>query len=228
LSPRSRRPDRDEQLLLRHELREERFAHAAIELRLSAPREPEALIDEREFERDERLPYWAGLWPAARVLARALAERPGAPRTALELGCGLALPSLVLAARGARVTATDYDEDALRFARANARRNGLELEARVLDWRARPAELGRFELVVAADVAYEPRLAAPLADAIEAALAPGGRALVSDPGRRPFAELRERLAARGFRARVLLDEPAPTSAPFGGDARRVRVHELRR
>jgi SAM-dependent methyltransferase len=44
---------------------------------------------------------------------------PGAGR-ALDLGCGAGLQSLLLAARGARVTASDVDERALDFARRSA------------------------------------------------------------------------------------------------------------
>jgi hypothetical protein len=33
------------------------------------PESAEDLIDERDFDLDERLPYWAELWPSARVLA---------------------------------------------------------------------------------------------------------------------------------------------------------------
>ena len=32
------------------------------------PASAEDLIDEKEFEQDERLPYWAELWPSSRVL----------------------------------------------------------------------------------------------------------------------------------------------------------------
>jgi methylase of polypeptide subunit release factors len=80
------------------------------------------------------------------------------PATCLELGCGLALPSIVLQGRGASVLATDYNEDALQFAMCNSLRNGAgELRTQCLDWRRWPAELERFELIFAADVLYEQR-----------------------------------------------------------------------
>ena len=122
------------------------------------PDAPEALIDEEAFERDEFLPYWAELWPAAQALAAALPAVDGL--NVVELGCGLGLPSLVAAALGAHVTATDWAVDAVDLLRENATRNGLELVVERRDWREPwPA---RFDLVLAADVLYERRNVEPL------------------------------------------------------------------
>jgi predicted nicotinamide N-methyase len=116
------------------------------------------LIDEQAFAQDEFLPYWAELWPAAHALAAALPDVAGA--RVVELGCGLGLPSLVAAARGARVTASDWADDAIHLLRENAARNGLELTAERRDWREPWDET--FDLVLAADVLYERRNVEPL------------------------------------------------------------------
>ncbi len=42
------------------------------ELVVRRPRDSEALIDEEAFEREERMPYWAELWPSGVALARAV------------------------------------------------------------------------------------------------------------------------------------------------------------
>ena len=129
-----------------------------IELSLLRPAAPDALLDEQAFARDEFLPYWAELWPAATALASALPNLAGL--RVIELGCGLGLPSLVAAARGADVTATDWADDAVALLRENAARNGLTLRAEVWDWRE--PRLERFDVVLAADVLYERRNVAPL------------------------------------------------------------------
>ena len=67
-------------------------------------------------------PYWAHLWSGAVVLAAAV---PRSARRVLELGCGLGLPGLTAARRGARVTFVDRVPAALAFVRASARANGL-------------------------------------------------------------------------------------------------------
>jgi predicted nicotinamide N-methyase len=129
-----------------------------VRLELLRPSSPEALIDEEAFADDEFLPYWAELWPAARALAESLPEVRGL--RVVELGCGLGLPSLVAAAKGARVTATDWSPDAIELLRENAARNGLELRAEVRDWRE-PWD-DRFDLALAADVLYERRNVEPV------------------------------------------------------------------
>jgi predicted nicotinamide N-methyase len=129
-----------------------------VELSLLRPVSPDALLDEDAFARDEFLPYWAELWPAATALAVALPDVAGL--RVVELGCGLGLPSLVAAARGADVTASDWAEDAIELLRENAARNGLALRAEVRDWREPWPE--RFDVAIAADVLYEHRNVEPL------------------------------------------------------------------
>src|ERR687897_1647997 len=54
------------------------------------------------------VPYWARPWPSGVGLAGALYDDPPAEgTTVLELGCGLALPSVIAARAGATVLATD-------------------------------------------------------------------------------------------------------------------------
>lgn len=129
-----------------------------LELSLLRPDAPEDLIDEAAFADDEFLPYWAELWPAARALAAALPALDGL--RVVELGCGLGVPSLIAAARGAAVTATDWAADAVELLAQNAARNALVLNAEVRDWRQPWA--ARFDLAIAADVLYERRNVEPL------------------------------------------------------------------
>src|SRR5207302_10031467 len=67
-------------------------------------------------------PYWAHRWSGAAVLAEAV--RRGA-RSAIEIGCGLGLPGLVAARRGARVTFVDRVVPPLGFVLASAAAHGL-------------------------------------------------------------------------------------------------------
>jgi predicted nicotinamide N-methyase len=153
-----------------------------VTLSLLRPAAPDELIDEDAFARDEFLPYWAELWPAATALAAALPRELAGVRV-VELGCGLGLPSLVAAARGAVVTATDWAEDAVALLVRNAARNGLDVRAEVRDWRDPWPE--SFDLALAADVLYEQRNVEPLVERLRE-LAP--TALVGLAGRPYEAE----------------------------------------
>ncbi len=160
-------------------------------LSVAHPRRAEDLIDEDDYARDERLPYWAELWPSARVLADELAGRDLAGRRVVELGCGVGLPSIVAALAGARALATDWYEEALAFAGANAARAGVEVATMLVDWGGPPAALtgaAPYDLVVGADLLYEERNGVALAALLPRLLPAGGEALIADP-RRPHAAL---------------------------------------
>src|SRR5437667_4558749 len=116
------------------------------EFLIDRPSESDRLLDHpavrSAFAVDEYLPYWADLWPASRMLAKAILREPWAPGLeVLEIGCGLGLPGIAALAVGLRVTFSDYDATALRFARDNARLNGFEdFRLLPLDWRHPPDE----------------------------------------------------------------------------------------
>jgi predicted nicotinamide N-methyase len=163
------------------------------------PASADDLIDEADFERDERLPYWADVWPSAVVLARRVASERGAGRRLLELGCGAGLVASAATLAGFDVTATDYYEDSLLFTRVNVVRNGgAEPALRLVDWRDLPTDLGTFDLVVASDVLYEHTYGVLVAAAMARSLRPHGLAILADPGRIAAAEFVDAARARGL------------------------------
>jgi predicted nicotinamide N-methyase len=204
---------------LEGEVVEEIVVVAGHDLVLERPVDPEALLDEEVFERDdEYLPYWAELWPSARVLARRVGALALHGARVLELGCGLGLPSLAAALAGGRVLATDWSPDAVVFAGRNARRNGLQIETAIAAW-SDPAELvdrGPWDLVLGSDVLYELRNGERLGAALPRLLAPRGRAWLADP-RRPAAVPFLEGMARTWSIRTELDPGPPP----------VELHELR-
>ncbi len=160
------------------------FEFAGHSIELYRPRSADELICDDDFNRDERLPYWAEIWPSAVALARRLENEDAGGKQLLELGCGSGLVTTVAAKLGFSVTATDYYPEALEFAEFNACHNGCSLAAtRVIDWRELPADLGAFDWVVAADVLYERAYAELIAAAFAATLKPNGRGVVTDPQR---------------------------------------------
>lgn len=189
------------------------------ELELVRPRDSEALLDEHAFQHEEFLPYWAELWPSALGLARAVCARALHGARTLELGCGLGLGSLAAALAGGRALATDWSADAVAFAAANARRNGLDVETAVADW-AHPAALverAPWDFVIASDVLYERRNGELLLDLLPRLVTPGGEVWIADPGRLPAQAFFD-AADDAFERRQFRDRELKT----------VTVHRMRR
>ena len=158
---------------------------AGRDLRVLRPRDAEALLDENAFEHEEFLPYWADLWPSAIALARAVGVRALHGARTLELGCGLALPSIAAALAGGRVLASDWSPDAIAMAARNAELNGARLETLVCSWTAPEPllERGPWSLLLASDVLYEARNGEALLPLLPRLVAPRGEIWLADPGR---------------------------------------------
>lgn len=150
-----------------------------LTLTIVRPEHSDKLLDHPEvheaFRKDEYMPYWAEIWPAARMLAKILIREPLEETVALELGCGLGVAGLVALSRGLEVVFSDYDACALKFAADNALANGYDrFRTRQLDFRDPPADL-RVPLVLGSDLIYEARKVEPLIACLKAVLLPGGR-----------------------------------------------------
>jgi predicted nicotinamide N-methyase len=176
-------------------------------LELDRPTDMDALLErpevQKRFEEDSYLPYWAEIWPAGVLLAeRVMAEPVKGDGRMLEIGCGLGLVGIAAATSGWRVTATDYDADALAFAEQNAALNGVRLEGvKILDIRE-PFEGDGYERIVGADMLYEQRLCPQVAHWLAGALAAGGQAWLSDPNRAAAEGFTQAARSAGLRATV--------------------------
>jgi predicted nicotinamide N-methyase len=97
----------------------------------------DSFIDPQDNFHD--FPLWITVWEASFVLAEYLAGLDVEPgKRFLEIGCGIGVVRIVAASFGHHVTMTEYNQDALNFARANALlNNASNLEIRELD-RNRP------------------------------------------------------------------------------------------
>ncbi len=149
---------------------------------------------------DERMPYWADLWPSALALSQYIFRNKVlvSGKTVLEVGCGLGLCGLVAASNGAQVTLSDYLPEPLQVARYLWLLNRHEEpEMLQLDWRYPPANL-QFEVLLASDVSYEMRSHEALVGAMRQLLKPGGRVLLSEPRRSTAQAFFKLLAQEGF------------------------------
>lgn len=165
------------------------------ELRLLQPRESAELPDEGAVEWAPIAEYWSVLWRSGVALAREVDSGTLSGVRVVELGCGLGLPSIAAARRGADVLATDGRPEALALLGRNADLNAVGIETAEVDWvdADRLVERGPFDLVLAADVLYE-RESVPLLLSLLPRLAP--EAWIADPGRKPAEEFLAEAARR--------------------------------
>ncbi|MBI3326679.1 MAG: methyltransferase domain-containing protein [Nitrospinae bacterium] len=153
-----------------------------------------------QFRPDERLPYWAELWPSAIALARYLWRAVDVQGLqVLELGCGIGLAGIVASRKGAAVTFTDYEADALAFTRYNVLHNGCTRALiRHLDWFT-PTLTETYQLIIASDVLYERTNFQPLLQLYHRNLAPGGHFILAEPNRPVATAFFRLLRDHGFR-----------------------------
>ncbi|GAB4272337.1 MAG: hypothetical protein Kow00111_26020 [Thermincola ferriacetica] len=138
---------------------------------------------------DDDVPFWAVLWPAAIGMARFLWQGPDLTgQKILELGAGLGLAGIVAAAKNGVVYQTDLFPEALDFCAFNAKLNKVGNIKRIqADWRS--FEITEdFDIILGSDILYEPTLHPYLKSIFYRLLKPGGRIILSDPGRKDAQE----------------------------------------
>lgn len=169
-----------------------------------------ALSDRQQYADPDGLARKAGIssalwclfgqvWPAGRVLAQAMSSFDIDGKRILEVGCGLALSSLVLKRRGADVTASDHHPLAKSFLEHNAALNNIPMPAyRDLPWDEVQPELGRFDLIIASDVLYERDHAALLSALLSRHAKPEAELVITDPGRGNSGRFTTAMLAQGY------------------------------
>ena len=140
-------------------------------------------ISNDEFNQDERLPYWAEVWPSAVAFSN---------NSILELGCGTGIVGISATKSGADVTFSDYENEALNFTRNNYFLNfGKRAKTVLLDWR-NPDHDKQYEIIIAADILYENRFLEPVYNTLNMLLTENGKVYIAEPNRtiaKPFFDL---------------------------------------
>ena len=167
-------------------------------------------------------PLFGLLWPSGLRLAARMAARPvHAHERILELGCGLALPSLISHRRGADITASDCHPLAGGFLLENLVLNQLlPMKYRHGDWAepppAEPGDVpepllvsGRFDLIIGSDLLYERDVSGALASFIGHHAMPVAEVWIVDPDRGNRSAFNRLMSAQGFdMVEERLDQPA--------------------
>ena len=182
-----------------------------------------SLLDRQQFSDPQDLalsqgissaawPLFGLLWPSGLQLAGRMAARPMVQgERILEIGCGLALASLVSHRRGSDVTASDCHPLAASFLAENLRLNGLlPMDYRHGQWSESATDLlppvaqdqqtltGRFNLLIGSDILYERDDGGLLAGFIGRHIAARAEVWIVDPNRGNRAKFSKQMAGMGF------------------------------
>jgi len=148
-------------------------------------------------------PMFGLLWPSGAHLAARMALRPVSTERILEIGCGLALASLVGHRRGADVTASDRHPLTESFLAENLRLNHLPpMKYLQGQWGAAAAGVGvvegRYDLIMGSDLLYERDANANLAGFIAQHSMPAAMIWILDPDRGNRPAFNRQMDVLGF------------------------------
>lgn len=144
-------------------------------------------------------PIFGVIWPSSLVLAHFMNDYDTGEKRILEVGCGMALSSLLLNKRNADITATDHHPDVEQFLLRNALLNeGESIAFERVDWADKEDLLGSFDLIIGSDLLYEDQHIELLANFINAHAKPSCEVILVDPARGRKNKLSKCMTALGY------------------------------
>ncbi|MGJ8686123.1 MAG: class I SAM-dependent methyltransferase [Spongiibacteraceae bacterium] len=146
-------------------------------------------------------PLFGVIWPSSLVLAHYISGYETKGKRILEVGCGMALASLILNKQNADITATDYHPAVDFFLRRNTElNNDTVIDFERTDWADDSDKLGRFDLIIGSDLLYEDEHILLLAEFIENHAEPTCEVILVDPGRGRKNKISLKMEGFGFKA----------------------------
>ncbi|MGO1500759.1 MAG: class I SAM-dependent methyltransferase [Marinobacter sp.] len=144
-------------------------------------------------------PIFGIIWPSSLVLAHHMVSYHTAGKRILEIGCGMALSSLLLNHRNDDITATDYHPEVGVFLERNTQLNhGRAIGYQRVDWADKNSGLGVFDMIIGSDVLYEDEHINLLADFIQKHASPTCEVILVDPGRGRKSKFSRRMETHGY------------------------------
>ncbi len=158
------------------------------------------------------------VWPSSLVLAHYMQDYETAGKRILEIGCGMALTSLMLNKQQADITATDYHPEVAAFLQRNTALNhDADIQYERTDWSETEDSLGNFDLIIGSDILYEDEHSQQLAAFIDNHSLPNCEVILVDPGRGRKNKLGMQMEKYGYQSEQI--KPIHThylEAPFKG------------
>ena len=139
------------------------------------------------------------IWPSARILATLMNSYNIKDKRILEVGCGIALSSLVLNHRNANITTTDFNPEVKNLLTENVRINyGKVIPFECANWANNDDTLGKFDLIIASDILYEQFHLKDLSRFLNEHTNETCEIIIVDPGRGNHAKFSKMMVSLGY------------------------------
>jgi len=174
-----------------------------ISVKLEIVNDTDAIIDYYAASHPDdvdMIPYYAELWPSALALAKHLLSKAVSfsGKSVIELGCGLGLPSFVLAKKGAGVVASDFHPHNEMFFKRNASLNNLTTITYQAFHLASPPRDSTYDMVIGSDLLYDEHNIETMVACAGCLCAQNGMIIIADPGRRNLQRAVTLFKDRGY------------------------------
>lgn len=144
-------------------------------------------------------PIFGVVWPSSIVLANHMSDFDSQGKRILEIGCGIALSSILLNEQQMDITATDYHPEVETFLNRNTDlNNGKDINFERVDWADENSQMGLFDVIIGSDLLYEDEHVALLAFFIHNHAKPDCEVIIVDPGRGRKNKLSSKMEEYGF------------------------------
>lgn len=147
----------------------------------------------------DAFPLFGIVWASSEVLARLMRGYDITGKRILEVGCGMALVSHLLNARGADITAMDIRPITGKLLSTNTDLNDASPIPYVnASWGDDSPGLGQFDLIVGSDILYEPKHVSTLAPFLDKHALVRSEVLIVDPNRGQSEVFEQAMSDIGF------------------------------
>ncbi len=186
-------------------IRYQTFEFGSLDIHIKSLRDKQQFLD--SFGEAEGMgispsqwPLFGVVWESSEILAEKMLEFDIKGKRILEIGCGMALSSLLLNSRDADITATDYHPEVASYLADNVKlNNGKEIPFLRTGWENLADEsLGEFDALIGADILYERQHVNLLTDFIHRHSKPECEVIIVDPGRGHHAPFSKRMVELGY------------------------------
>jgi len=142
-------------------------------------------LEQKGEEYIKEFPFWVKIWEASIVLADHLIQIGlEKEKEILEIGAGMGITGLFLAAFGHKVTITDYEEDVLELLHMNVKQNRLNnVSVKKLDWNNLDLT-GRYDIICGSELIYNETSIEPVINLFRKYLQPEGTVFMAHDSRR--------------------------------------------